>query len=456
MRHNWTEMRTKRGGMRFIDWFAGVGGFRLGLERAGMTCVGACEIDPHARRVYEARFGRHEWFPRDITEVRSEEIPEADLWCGGSPCQGFSAAGKRGGLADARSGLLSTWLQLAAERRPRWLLVENVPDILRVHGGRDWERLLLMLDDLGSVGAWRILDARGFGVPQRRFRLFLLARLAGEGPDPGEVLALAARSSRAPAAGREPAADAAGRAAGGAGATRSVGALVRDGSRRGGRHGKDLVVGALTASDGGAELAGRLVMSALTASAGHHGHSSPRGDPGDSGGVPFTLESQASTTTKAARIAEHARALDTNGAGPTPGQGGTMVGGSGQSGPWHARETDESATLQSKGAKPTGNEAGTIIAFDPTQDPVSGEASPSLQHQARAGYGPGRVRRLTPLECEKLMALPPGHTCTCGCEPYSTAACTCPDAPRYRATGNSVVTTIPEWIGRRLITAGDG
>ena len=212
----------------------------------------------------------------------------------------------------------------------------------------------------------------------------------------------------------------------------------------------------------------KLVASAITASAGHHGYSSPRGDGSDNlvvqcggGNIgeigAFVLEGQASNTTRAGRETGHARTLDTRGDAPTPRQGGTVVAydikGSAQHGPWHASVSVASTALQSKGAKPTGNEAGTIIAFDPTQDPCSGDVAPSLQHEARAESGPGGVRRLTPLECERLMALPDGHTCLCGCEPYSTEACSCPDGPRYKQTGNGVVVDVIEWIGRRLMEA---
>ncbi len=115
--------------MRFASFFSGIGGFELGLDRAGHECVFACEIDPFARSVYQARFGR---LPtEDVTRVQPHEIPEADLWCGGFPCQDLSTAGKRAGLGEGtRSGLVWNLLDLAAERRPDWLLLENVPGLL--------------------------------------------------------------------------------------------------------------------------------------------------------------------------------------------------------------------------------------------------------------------------------------------------------------------------------------
>ena len=166
--------------LRFLDFFAGVGGFHVALARAGMVPAGACEIDPFARRVYEARFGAPPWFPEDITKVKPEEIPAADVWSGGSPCQGFSVAGKRGGLEDDRSGLLRVWLDLLEAKKPRFLLFENVFGIFSANGGRDWGEFVARLDEIGFAGAWVVRDARWFGVPQRRRRVFLVAERGGD------------------------------------------------------------------------------------------------------------------------------------------------------------------------------------------------------------------------------------------------------------------------------------
>lgn len=115
--------------MRVAEFFAGIGGFRLGLERAGHEVAYSCEIDRFARRVYRRRFGA---LPtsRDVTRIDPATIPDCDLWCAGSPCQGFSTAGKRTGLEDARSGLVLRFLELAEIRKTEWILLENVPGLL--------------------------------------------------------------------------------------------------------------------------------------------------------------------------------------------------------------------------------------------------------------------------------------------------------------------------------------
>lgn len=184
--------------LTFIDFFAGVGGFHLGLSRAGIKCVGAVEIDPFSRRVYEARFGNPSWFPADINTVTPDQIPDADVWAGGSPCQDFSIAGKRAGLDGERSGLLRVWLDLFAAKRPRFLLFENVYGIFSAHGGLDWGEFIAHLDEIGYSGAWRICDARWFGVPQRRRRVFLIAERGADAGTPARALFEAGKPSSSP------------------------------------------------------------------------------------------------------------------------------------------------------------------------------------------------------------------------------------------------------------------
>ena len=209
--------------VRFIDFFAGIGGFRLGMERAGATCVGSCELAAFPRAVYAARFGAApEW--SDLCDVQAKYLPDADLWVGGFPCQDASVAGKQAGLLDGlRSGLVFRLLDLVFWRRPTWLLLENVPGLLA--GRSRLDALLGRLQELGYVGAWRVLDAQHFGVPQRRRRVFLLARRArAAGPCPASVLLESgggARHSRAVRAkGPQPAARAARGAGGGRGRRR--------------------------------------------------------------------------------------------------------------------------------------------------------------------------------------------------------------------------------------------
>lgn len=126
--------------MKFVDFFAGIGGMRLGLEQAGHRCVGWCEFDKFAQKSYKAIHNTDgEWFSSDVSTVRSYDVPEADLWCFGFPCQDISVAGKQAGLESGkRSGLFFQIMRLLAglkeEDRPKWLLVENVKNLLSIGG----------------------------------------------------------------------------------------------------------------------------------------------------------------------------------------------------------------------------------------------------------------------------------------------------------------------------------
>lgn len=166
--------------MRAISWFAGIGGFDAALVDAGHEVVGACEIDEACRRVYGARFGEPAWFPRDLLDVRPQDVPDADLWVGGPPCQSFSVAGRRAGMEDARGNLFLQWLALAAVRQPPMMLIENVPGLLSSTSGADFGAILSVLASQGRCVAWTVLDARWFGVAQRRRRVFIVASLSGD------------------------------------------------------------------------------------------------------------------------------------------------------------------------------------------------------------------------------------------------------------------------------------
>jgi len=169
--------------MQFVSLFAGVGGFDLGLERAGHDCVGQVEIEKHSRQV----LARH-WpdVPRH-DDVRTANgwanqcglVGNVDLVCGGFPCQDLSVAGKRAGLAGQRSGLFWDALAFTTHVQASWLLLENVPGLLTSNEGRDFAVLVTALADAGLDHIeWKVLDSQFFGVPQRRRRIFIIATAA--------------------------------------------------------------------------------------------------------------------------------------------------------------------------------------------------------------------------------------------------------------------------------------
>lgn len=163
--------------MKFLDLCAGIGGFRLGLERAGMECMGYCEIDKFARKSYEAMYNTQgEWSAQDIRSVSDEEIQtlHADLICGGFPCQPFSIAGKRRGFDDPRGNIFGKISRFVEIIHPRWVVFENVRNLLSHDHGQTFNRLLKRMDELGYCMAWAILNSANYGVPQSRKRLYLV------------------------------------------------------------------------------------------------------------------------------------------------------------------------------------------------------------------------------------------------------------------------------------------
>ena len=171
--------------MNFLDLFAGIGGFRLGMERAGHKCVGYCEIDKYARASYQAIHNTEgEIDYKDITEVTNEEFRKlrgkVDVICGGFPCQAFSIAGNQLGFEDARGTLFYEIARAAEQIKPRYLFLENVRNLLSHDKGKTFERMLKILDELGYDAEWQVLNSKNFGVPQNRERVFIIAHLRGE------------------------------------------------------------------------------------------------------------------------------------------------------------------------------------------------------------------------------------------------------------------------------------
>ena len=193
--------------MKFIDFFAGVGGFRHGLELAGHKCVGFCEWDKFAAASYTSmhlitdeqrkylssltlkqrqkeilknEYRNGEWYANDIRAVDAGSLPEADCWCFGAPCQDFSIAGKRAGLDGDRSSLIREIFRLLEEQeeqdRPEWLIYENVKGMLSSNRGLDYLSILSELDRLGYDIEWQNINSKWF-VPQNRERIYTIGHL---------------------------------------------------------------------------------------------------------------------------------------------------------------------------------------------------------------------------------------------------------------------------------------
>ena len=164
--------------MKVASFFSGIGGIDLGLERAGMEIIFQCEILPFGQKVLKKHWPNIQ-LEADITTVSGDMIPSVDLFAGGFPCQDLSLAnqGKRKGLEGVRSGLFYKYADLIKEKKPRWVFIENVPGLLNSAKGEDFKVVLTTLDELGYGVAWRILDAKYFGTPQRRRRTYIVGSL---------------------------------------------------------------------------------------------------------------------------------------------------------------------------------------------------------------------------------------------------------------------------------------
>lgn len=194
--------------MKFIDFFAGIGGFRKGMELAGHECVGFCEFDKFAtasyismhlltddqrkaledipikqrqKEILKEKYRNGEWYANDIRRVYAGDIPKAECWCFGFPCQDISVAGKQAGFQGNRSSLFFRVMylvgQLKEEDKPTYLFIENVKNLLSVNGGWDFARLLVEMEQEGYDAEWQVLNSKDFGVPQNRERCFIIGHL---------------------------------------------------------------------------------------------------------------------------------------------------------------------------------------------------------------------------------------------------------------------------------------
>ena len=193
--------------MRYFDAFSGYGGFSLGIQRAydsnrnrgqqterrsddrvptmsesehsgTPTCIGYSEINKYAIETYSKHFPEHKNYG-DLTKINAEELPDFDLFTGGFPCQAFSIAGKRKGFDDTRGTLFFDIARILRAKRPRLLLLENVKGLLSHDNGKTFSTIISTLNEIGYDLQWQVLNAKHFGVPQNRERVFIVGHLRG-------------------------------------------------------------------------------------------------------------------------------------------------------------------------------------------------------------------------------------------------------------------------------------
>ncbi|SRR6266702_2381146 len=167
--------------MKYISLFAGIGGFDLALNRLGHECVYANDFDKYCKITYDKNF-KHKLDTRSITSISTDEIPDHDLLVGGFPCQSFSIAGKRGGFDDTRGTLFFDIARILKEKHTRYFILENVKGLLSHDNGRTFKTIISTLVELGYDLQWQVLNSKNFGVPQNRERIFIVGNIRG---DPG-------------------------------------------------------------------------------------------------------------------------------------------------------------------------------------------------------------------------------------------------------------------------------
>jgi DNA (cytosine-5)-methyltransferase 1 len=414
--------------MKYLSVCSGIEAATVAWHDLGWTPVAFSEIEPFPSAVLKHHYP-HVPNVGDMTKFKEWNLEPIDLLVGGTPCQSFSVAGLRKGLDDPRGNLMLTFLAIAERERPKWIVWENVPGVLSSNGGRDFGTFLAALGELGYGWAYRVLDAQWFGVAQRRRRVFVVGCL-GDQAGAAAVLFESESVQRNPAPSREK----------GQGAARGVGGGPADGS----------ISGAVT-------------------------RKWAKGSGGPTGDECYNMVAQP----VACATGDRTHALTTRSAAEEDGTGrGTPIVPVAQSAlsndPVHAICANEQRTYTNEGnvfqlrnvvAQPAaiafkvrggveredgsrgstniGKQAGKgylgrdELAFTVASSPDQWVAQPAMQ-----------VRRLTPVECERLQGFPDGYTNI----PWRKKP-EAPDGPRYKALGNSMAVPCMKWIGERIQAA---
>jgi DNA (cytosine-5)-methyltransferase 1 len=366
----------------------------------GFTCSFMSEIDPSARAVLKHYYGDTP-LHGDFTTIEAGQYAGIDILVGGTPCQSFSVAGLRGGLADARGNLALEYLRLADRLRPRWVVWENVPGVLSSAGGRDFGAFVGGLAELGYGWAYRVLDAQYFGLAQRRKRVFVVGCL-GDWRRAASVLFEPASLRGDTAPRREP-------------GERHAPTLAR-GSPSGGRtYGLDADTcdSLIPVAFGGNNTSGPIdIATALTA----HGGPNGRCDFESETFIAFSCKDYGAD---AGHVAPTLRAM---------GAAGSHANAGGQL----AVAIQGNMIGRADSAGPAGSGLSDDVSFTLTKTDIHG-----VMHA-------GGVRRLTPRECERLQGFPDDYTLI----PYRGKPMA--EGPRYRLLGNSMAVPVMAWIGRRI------
>jgi DNA (cytosine-5)-methyltransferase 1 len=416
--------------MKFLSVCSGIEAASVAWNPIGWEAIGFSEIEPFPCAVLKHHYPSVPNFG-DMTKFKEWPDATIDVLCGGTPCQSFSVAGLRKGLDDPRGNLMLTFLAIAKRYRPQWVVWENVPGVLSSNGGRDFGSFLGGLAECGYGFAYRVLDAQYFGVAQRRKRVFVVGYL-GDWHRAAAVLFEQHSLQGHPAPRRE--------------TRKRIAPTVTNGppfSRTGNERVEDqaLVWPADVASTLNAHFGDKQGLEDQHALGGGHCSSLPQVAMCLNAGGMKRQDSESETL------------IPTIGGGFDGPVGVTLHGTDGTASV--ASFTDLSSSLRSR--IPSGVENSTTtavmqpVAFADTAQTITAGFEFDYNDEKKAAThligSAMQVRRLTPVECERLQGFPDDYTAI----PWRRKPATeCPDGPRYKALGNSWAVPVARWIGERI------
>jgi DNA (cytosine-5)-methyltransferase 1 len=429
--------------MRYLSVCSGIEAATVAWHPLGWEAVGFAEIDKFPSTV----LGHH--YPDvpnfgDFTTIKADDVGAIDLLVGGTPCQSFSIAGLRGGLADDRGNLALEFLRLAQRARPRWLVWENVPGVLSSNGGRDFGAILGGMVECGYGFAYRVLDAQYFGLAQRRKRVFVVGYLGDWRRAAAVFLERESLRWNPPPRSR---------------AWQDIAGTLAAGAHPSGFNGRDAERGNIVAPP----LTGNLISHSLNAKGG-----SGRIDAESETFVTHSLRaegfdaSEDGTGRGIPLIPVAYRVTGNDGAyelGDLTGCLNTGTDRSAQVVAFHENQrgeltvNDTAGSLKVGGGKPGQGYPAVAVSLRGREGGATAEISGDTMPALRTGGGGGdkphalngsAVRRLTPRECERLQGFPDDYTLI----PYRGKQAA--DGPRYRALGNSMAVPVMNWIGKHI------
>jgi DNA (cytosine-5)-methyltransferase 1 len=416
------------GKINYMSVCSGIEAASIAWHDIGWEPVAFSEIEPFPSEVLKIRFpNTPNW--GDMTKFNTWPDANVNLLVGGTPCQSFSVAGLRQGLKDPRGNLMLTFLAIAERYKPKWIVWENVPGVLSSNGGKDFGSFLGALGELGYGWAYRVLDAQWFGVAQRRKRVFVVGCL-GDQRAAAEVLFESESVSRNPAPSREKRQAAAG--------------STEEGARSGKWWDGGDTSETLTTRSGGQYMPDKdnfraviqpTIIDRAAFNQGQNAQYEPKIEESET--MPSLVARGPHAVAHAFRKSKRAQSANDHETWVDDGVSNTL----------NNFDVGDTRTTHAVVAVDTFNQT--------TNEHTSqtlGSSATDVNHYGAVINPPMAIRRLTPVECERLQGFPDNWTQI----PWKKKpAEDCPDGPRYKACGNSMAVPCMKWLGQRIQKAQD-